>query len=164
MRRLILAMAVVVSACDGGSAGKAVDEPAYVRAHDIHQLMTAVVEPQANVFWNSSGTINDASGEHDLTPTTDQGWLAARSAAATVAEMGNLLLTPQFADGRGEDWKQFSKSLVEIGMIAEKAAADRDSDAVMESGATMYKVCTACHEAYVPLSGEAQKAQGGKTP
>jgi hypothetical protein len=127
--------------------------------------MEVVVDPQADVFWNSSGTINDASGEHDLTPTTDEGWLATQSAAATVAEIGNLLLTPQFAEGRGEDWKQFAKSLVEIGMMAEKAAVDRDSDAVLEVGATMDKVCEACHQVYLPGAARtAQETGGGKKP
>jgi hypothetical protein len=161
MRRLALAlaMAVAASACDG-TTEKAVEASSYVKAHDIHQLMKVVVEPQANVFWNSAGTINDATGEHDLTPTTDEGWLATQSAAATIAEIGNLLLTPQFAEGRGEDWKQFSRSLVEIGMMAEKAAADRDADAVLETGATMYKVCSACHQVYEPASRELQDAEG----
>jgi len=166
MRRMLygLAMAVALSACDG-TAEKAVEESAYVRAHDIRQLMLVVVDPQADVFWNSAGTINDASGEHDLTPTTDEGWFATQSAAATVAEMGNLLLTPQFAEGRGEDWKQFAKSLVEIGMIAEKAAVDRDTNAIMEVGATMDRVCEACHQVYLPGAARpAQETGGGKKP
>jgi hypothetical protein len=144
-----LAIAVVLSAC-ARAPEKAVAAPDYVRAHDIHHLMEVVVAPQADVFWNSSGTINDATGEHDLTPTTDAGWLATQSAAATVAEMGNLLLTPQFAEGRGEDWKQFARSLVEIGMMAEKAAVDRDVAALMSVGETMDNVCDACHEVYLP--------------
>lgn len=151
MRRMVywLAMAVALSACDG-TPEKAVEVSDYVRAHDIHHLMEVVVEPQAEVFWNSSGAIADASGEHDLTPATDEGWLATQSAAATIAEIGNLLLTPQFAEGRAEDWRQFAKSLVEVGMMAEKAAADRDAAAVLEVGATMDNVCEACHQVYLP--------------
>jgi len=159
MRRMVywLAIAVALSACDG-THGKAVEVPDYVRAHDIHHLMEVVVAPQADVFWSSSGTINDATGEHDLAPTTDEGWLATQSAAATVAEAGNLLLTPQFAAGRGEDWKQFAKSLVEIGIKAEKAVVDRDAAALMAVGATMDDVCDACHEVYLPgTASEAQK-------
>lgn len=163
MKRIffVLTTVVALAACNG-TAKKAVEDPGFVKAHDIHQLMKVVVEPQANVFWNSSGTINDASGEHDLTPTTDEGWLATQSAAATIAEIGNLLLTPQFAEGRGKDWQQFASSLVEIGMIAEKAAADRNTDAVMESGGTMYKVCSACHQVYMPAARKVQETEGGK--
>jgi hypothetical protein len=139
-----------LTACSG--SGKQAAEPAVtaVKAHDIKQLMAVVVQPQADVFWRSAGSVSDATGEHDLTPTTEEGWLATRSAAATVTEMGNLLMTPQYAEGRGEDWLQFSRSLVEIGQRAEKAAVDRNSEAIFETGGTMYNVCSACHQAYPP--------------
>jgi len=149
---------MALTACNG--AGKQPAEPAatFVKAHDVKQLMAVVVQPQADVFWRSAGSVTDETGEHDLTPTTDAGWLATRSAAATVAEMGNLLMTPQYAQGRGEDWMQFSKSLVEIGQRAEKAAADRNSDAIFETGGTMYNVCSACHQAYPPKADPAATA------
>jgi len=75
-----------------------------------------------------------------------------------VSEMGNLLMTPQYAAGRGEDWLQFSRSLVEIGQRAEKAAIDRNSDAIFETGGTMYNVCSACHQAYPPKAPPAAAA------
>ncbi|MBO9581908.1 MAG: hypothetical protein J7498_13535 [Sphingobium sp.] len=128
--------------------------PTFVKAHDIKQLMATIVQPQADVFWKSAGSYTDATGTHDLRPTTEDAWLRTRSAAATIAEMGNLLMTEQYAKGRGEDWMQFSKSLVEIGQKAEKAAIDRSEDAIFETGGTMYNVCTACHQVYPPAAGE----------
>ena len=144
-----LAVALALSAC-GGGADESIAEPDYVKAHDIRQLMIVVVEPQANVYWDSAGLIIDATGEHDLAPTTDEGWFATRSAAATIAEIGNLLMTPQYAEGRSQDWMQFSRSLVEVGLKAEAAAADRDADAVLQVGGIMYNVCRACHQVYLP--------------
>ncbi len=114
--------------------------PAFVKAHDIKQLMAAIVQPQADVFWKSAGSFTDATGTHDLRPSTDEGWLRTRSAAATVTEMGNLLMTPQYAQGRGEDWMQFSKALVEIGMKAEKAPSTRARTRSSTPGAR----CTMC--------------------
>jgi len=155
---------IVAATCAALLAGcnKAEDKaPTFVKAHDIKQLMATVVQPQADVFWKSAGSITDASGTIDLTPTTEEGWLRTRSAAATVTEMGNLLMTPQYADGRGEDWMQFSKSLVEIGIKAEKAAVDRNSDAIFEVGGTMYNVCTACHQVYPPAAGEIPQDAAG---
>jgi hypothetical protein len=135
-----------------GCAKKAPEKPpvSLIKVHDIKQLMAVVVQPQADVFWKSVGTVSDSTGTHDLTPTTDKEWLATRSAAATVTEMGNLLMTPLYAEGRGPDWLQFSKALVEIGKQAEKAAADRNTDAIFEVGGTMYNVCSACHQAFPP--------------
>jgi hypothetical protein len=131
-------------------AQTAAPAPLYVRAHTLKALMANVVDPQAQIFWHSSGSVSDATGDHDLTPTTDEGWNKTRSAAATVTEMGNLLMTPLYAKGRGEDWIQLSQALVQTGMKAEKAAADHNSDAVFETGGTLYEVCSACHQAYPP--------------
>ena len=148
-----LAIALALSAC-GKAEETPVATPEYINAHNIRQLMEIVVQPPADVFWNSSGTIVNAAGEHDLTPTTDEGWFATQSAAATIAEMGNLLLMPQYSRGRGEDWSQFSRSLIEVGMMAEKAAVDRDAEALLETGGTIYSVCSACHQIYLPNAGD----------
>ena len=134
----------------GAAASSATPAPAYVQAHTLKALMANVVDPQAQIFWHSSGSISDAKGTRDLTPTTEEGWRATRSAAATVTEMGNLLMTPQYAKGHGEDWIQLAQALVQTGMKAEKAAADRNSDAIFETGGTLYEVCSACHQAYPP--------------
>lgn len=158
----------LLAACssEAGKTGHNAASGEFVTAHNTQQLMAYVVEPQAQVFWGSAGFVIDEEGEHDLTPTTEEGWLATRSAAATVTEMGNLLMTPMFAEGRGEDWLTYSKALVEIGMKAEQAAADKDSDAIFETGGTMYNVCRACHQAYVgdvdppPLPGDGPDAAG----
>ena len=142
------AAAALLAGCGSGSKDGDTDTQ-FVTAHNIQQLMAYVLEPQAQVFWGSAGFIIDEDGEHDLTPTTDEGWLAARSAAATVTEMGNLLMTPMFAEGRDDDWMIYSRALVEIGQKAEQAAADKDSEAVFETGGLVYNVCRACNQVYV---------------
>jgi hypothetical protein len=148
-RSLFAASAAALLAGCGGQSEPAEQAPRYVKAHNIQQLMEFVVEPQAQVFWRSAGSVVDEQGTHDLTPTTDEGWLATRSAAATVTEMGNLLMTPQYASGRGADWMEFSEALVKIGTRAEKAAADKNGEAVFEVGGIMYQVCQSCHQVYV---------------
>jgi hypothetical protein len=151
IKRSFIAASVValLAACSGSSEPKQ-EPPRFVKAHNTRQLMETVMQPQADVFWKSSGWIVDEKGEHDLTPTTEEGWLATRSAAATVTEMGNLLMTPLYSEGRGKDWMEFSQALVQVGMRAEKAAVDRNSDAIMDTGGVMYRVCTGCHEVYLP--------------
>lgn|GEM_PF-57602 len=158
MKRWIsaLAGALLLASCKSGS-GTSADavEPNYTKAHDIQQLMAVVVQPQADIFWKSTGMVIDAEGQHDLRPTTDEAWLRSQSAAATVTEMGNLLQTPLYAAGRGKDWMQFAKALSEIGQKAEQAAKDRASEeAIIKIGETMYNICSACHQAYPPAVGE----------
>ena len=153
MRRSMSIVAVLLlTGCDSGGEPPQTPKPPYVKAHDINQLMVAIMQPQADVFWKSAGFISNSTGEHSLRPTTEAGWLATRSAAATVTEMGNLLMTPLYAEGHGEDWIQFSQSLVEIGKRAEKAAVDRDDDAIFEVGETMYNICSTCHQVFPPAT------------
>lgn len=140
------ACVVTVTSCSQAPAAK----PPVAPVHDIKALMQYVVQPQADVYWKSTGTISDANGIRDLTPTTDAGWLATRSSAATLAEMGALLKNPVFADGKGEDWMEYADALIKLSTRAEKAAADRDPNAVMEVGSEIYNVCAACHQSYQP--------------
>jgi hypothetical protein len=121
-------------------------------------LMRDEVQPQADIFWKSAGTIVDQTGEHDLVPTTDEGWAKTRAAAQAVIAAGELLQTPQYAEGRGEGWIRLSKGLVDIARQAEQAAIDKDGEAVFTVGGTMYDVCSACHQAYPPAEGEGEGA------
>jgi hypothetical protein len=154
---LAVAAALTLASCTKEDAPQA---DTYIQAHTTQQLMANVMEPTAEVYWKSSGFVVDETGEHDLTPTTEEGWLATRTSAATITELGNLLMTPLYAEGRGEDWIEFSRALVEVGKQAEQTAIDRDPDAIMEVGGTMYNVCSACHQIYPPqVAPEAGEAE-----
>ena len=153
----LFAVAALLAGCDGSdeSAGSA-GEPQYLKAHSAQQLMAQVVQPQAQAYWDSVQYISDETGQHEILPETDEDWQRTRTAAATVTEMGNLLMTPLYAEGRGPDWMEFSRGMVEVGQKAEQAAADRDVDAIFEIGGTMYSVCSACHQAYLPQDQAAE--------
>jgi hypothetical protein len=145
-------MAALLAGCNAADEkGQATaGEPQYVKAHSAQQLMAQVVQPTAEVFWDSVQYISDETGQHEILPETDEDWQRTRTAAATITEMGNLMMTPVYAEGRGADWIEFSRGLVQVGLQAEQAAANRDVDAVFEVGGTIYSVCSACHQAYLP--------------
>lgn len=155
------AASLALAAC-GAETGEA-EHDTYIQAHSTQELMAHVIEPTAQVYWKSSGYVVDETGEHDLTPTTDEGWLATRTSAATITEMGNLLMSPLYSEGRGDDWIEFAQALVKVGQQAEQAAIDRDGEAVMEVGGTVYNVCTACHQIYPPAT-EAGGDGAGASP
>lgn len=147
----LFAMTALLAGCNADDTGRAAaGEPQYVKAHSAQQLMAQVVQPTAEVFWDSVQYISDEAGQHEILPETDEDWQRTRTAAATITEMGNLLMTPVYAEGRGADWIEFSRALIEVGQQAEQAAVNRDVDAVFEVGGTMYSVCSACHQAYLP--------------
>ena len=149
IQRLVFSSIVVMtfsmlSAC----SEETVYSPPFEPAGDMAHTMAFVLDPAADLIWDSAGTIVTASGEEDLAPTTDEQWLAVRSSAVVVAETGNLLMMP----GRAVDqdaWVEISVGLIKVGKRLEVAAQNQDADALFEEGANLYNVCVACHQIYV---------------
>lgn len=116
---------------------------------NMQELMNLVLEPAADVLWDSGGWVLDAAGYEELYPTTDEGWDYVRAQAAVVVETGNVLALP----GRAEDndaWIIYSQGLSEAGLRAMAAAEARDEEEFFQAGAQLYSVCSACHQAYNP--------------
>ena len=61
--------------------------------------------------WRVNGTVIDATGEHDLSPKSDDDWEQIVSAAATLAESTNALMIPQRV--RDRDWNSYVKKLAD---------------------------------------------------
>ena len=136
---------IMLGACtpedDGGLQVQAVG--------DLHDTMTWVLDPAADVIWGSAGFVLTADGEVDLQPTTDEGWDRVRHSAAVVAEGGNLLLMPHLVpEGDTDAWNEFSRGMTRVAQEAMAAVDARDADALFESGGHLYNVCLACHQVY----------------
>ena len=125
------------------------------------QLMADVVQPTAEVYWDSVQFISDETGDHDIRPETDADWAKTKAAAVKLGEYGELLKTPGYTEGRGEDWTTFANSLIEVSKLAEQAADAKDPDKVFEVGGTVYSVCSACHQVYPATTGP--EAEDGAT-
>ncbi|OJW73836.1 MAG: hypothetical protein BGO57_04295 [Sphingomonadales bacterium 63-6] len=159
IRNTIVALAglALLAGCGGNEAeGEKKSEMASVR-----DLMKDEVQPTAEIYWGSAGSVSDENGMTDLTPTTDEGWQKTRDSAVKLGELGKKLMEPQYSKDRGEGWIRLSQGLIDVSKIAEQAAADKNPDKVFEVGGTIYDVCTACHQAY-PQS-EAPSAEGDGT-
>ena len=116
---------------------------------DLHDTMTWVLDPAADVVWESAGWILTAEGTQDLTPTTDEDWDQVRHSAAVLAESGNLLLLPHLApETNTEAWIEFSRGMTRVAREALAAVDEKDSDALFETGGHLYNVCLACHQVY----------------
>ena len=110
--------------------------------------MERVIDPTADLFWESSGTIITAAGEKSRAPTTDEGWQAAVNAAATLVEAGNLLMMP----GRARDdkeWMQYARQLQVSAAAGMKAALAKDEKAVFDTGGDIFLACRSCHMKYL---------------
>lgn len=113
---------------------------------DTHQTMAWIIDPAADVIWDSAGTIITAQGSQELAPTTDEGWDAVARAAATLSEAGNLLMMPGRA--AGDDWIMYARQLTATGKLAMQAAEARNADALFDAGGDIYQVCRGCHDQY----------------
>ena len=121
--------------------------PPYKVVGDIQSTMEHILEPAADVIWDSAGWILTMESEQQLAPTTEEGWLKVRHSAQVVAETGNLLMMP----GRtlpGSDWMEISGGLITMGEKAMAAAEAKDPDALFTAGGQLYNVCVSCHQIY----------------
>lgn len=150
-----IAVAALLGACNRGPEAP---------EKTVQQLMAEDVQPTAEIYWDAVQFISDETGDHDIRPETDADWAKTKAAAIKLGEYGELLKTPGYTEGRGEDWTTFANSLIEVAKLAEQAADAKDPDKVFEVGGTVYNVCSACHQVYPATTGpEAEERSGGAT-
>lgn len=147
---LILLPTAFIAGCSphepANTAADAAPPPYHVVAN-VKQLMNWVIEPNADVLWNSVGTIVTEAGTQELEPRTDEEWEAVRNSAAVVAESGNLLMMEGRAFDRTE-WMNASRRLIDAAVSAIEAAEAKDVPALFDAGGAVYESCTACHTKY----------------
>jgi hypothetical protein len=139
------ALGVVICTAVAGCGGPA--PPPFRPVADLKQLMTGVVEPAAETYWDAVGSIIDEQGVTEIAPATAEEWEAVTHSAYQVTESGNLMMmSPRARDGG--DWMTFSRALVDVGQRAIRAAEARDKQAVFDVGGEIYDACTNCHAKY----------------
>jgi pimeloyl-ACP methyl ester carboxylesterase len=129
------------------SCGGSPPPPPFRPAADVKQLMTAVVDPAADVIWGSVGTIVSEQGIEERAPKTDEEWAAVLNSAFVITESGNLMMMGGRAKDTGE-WMRQSQALIDVGIRTVKAAEARDKDAIFTLGGDIYEVCAKCHQTY----------------
>lgn len=146
MRRHVVAVTLLIAAGSAGCEGPA--PPPLRHVADVKQLMTSVLEPAADEYWDGVGTIIDQSGTVEIRPESDEDWDALVNHAYVIAESGNLLMLGTRPRDGGE-WMTMSRALVDVGEKAIRAAASHNPQAVFDVGAEVYEVCTRCHDKYM---------------
>jgi hypothetical protein len=150
----VAALAALLAACSpqkpAPKAGAAATAQARFNSDlPMAEFMGHFVDPAAFLYWKNSGTVVDAKGEHDLTPTTDEGWDVLVNGATMLVEAGNALQLPGRVRAPEADWNKYAQMLSERAMTARAAAEKHDKKAVFDEGARLYEVCVACHEQFV---------------
>src|SRR6476620_6433699 len=69
-------------------------QPDYRLNATVKDIMQSMVDPSADVVWNSVATIVTQQGTDERRPKTDEEWNTVRHHAMIVAEATNLLTMP----------------------------------------------------------------------
>ncbi len=146
-------MAVVVAVWSFG-CGPA--PPPFKPIADTKLLMQSVIDPNADIVWESVKTIVTAAGTEEIRPRTDADWTIVRNSAITLAESGNLLMmVPRAKDG-GE-WMTRARELIDASQAAIRAAEAKNADRLFTVGGDIYDACSRCHQAYMDAIVNANK-------
>jgi hypothetical protein len=186
MRRLLLLLLLsvfVIAACHRAQ------QPALSSLQPeatIKDIMDSMVDPSADVLWESVATIVSAAGIEERQPRTDDDWKNVHRHAVILVEATNLLkmegrhvakpkeksenpgieLEPEQMEQLIKDDRQafikFAQGLHDAALPALRATEARDPKALLDAGEAIDTACENCHLKYwYPLDKQAEKAKEG---
>ena len=154
------------SACRGSR------QPEYTPTATIKDIMDSIVDPSADVVWDSVATVVSDSGSNEKAPRTDEEWVNVRRGAIRLVEATNLLLMPGRHVARPgeksstpnvelepeemevlinkdrEAWNRRAKALHDSGLAALQAIDARDAKKLFDVGEEIDVACENCHVQY----------------
>jgi hypothetical protein len=147
---VLLCLGGLVAGCGrdaGPPPGPAAAAPSVETLATTRQVMLGLTIPASDVLFKVS----------DETVKTDADWERVVANAMMLAESGQMLLTGT-RDLQQPEWRQQAAALVAASRTAADAALQKNMDAVLDAGNTIYESCDACHAKYMPAR------QGEKPP
>jgi hypothetical protein len=141
----------------------------------VKDLMKGIVDPSSAVIWNAVGTASTKDGFVETAPKTDDEWAVVEHNALMLAEVANLLKTPDRHMARPEEastksvadapeltpaqieekvnkdraaWDTKADALQQTAVKAIAAARAHDKDAVLTVGEEIDTACESCHKVY----------------
>ena len=167
------AVLFVMAACSSSKpAPTASGEPAFRLTGTIKEIMDSVVDPNADVLWDSVSTTISREGTVENKPRTDEDWARIRRSAVTLVEATNLLviegrkiapdghksefpgieLEPEemqkLVDADRASWVRYAHGLHDKAMVLLKAIDDKSVQGLMDGGEGLDEACENCHKHY----------------
>jgi hypothetical protein len=164
---LILLLAVAAAGCRRAPA-----EAPYNPTATVQDIMLGIIDPSADVLWNSVATIVSSSGVEERQPRTEEEWIALRRAALQIVEGSNLLIIPgrqvakagtvsenpgielhpeeiqPLIENDRATWYARAKELHDSALPMLQAIDKRDVAALADGGERLDMACETCHQAY----------------
>jgi len=180
MRTLILLPSAVlaIAGCSASFESAPASQAAapYRLTATIQDLMEGIIDPSADVLWNSVAYIATRHSVEDRQPRTDEEWQSVRYSAITLIEAANLLSMPgrsvaaahavtgaesppasgeltraeiqQRIDSTHEAFTAFARNLQNAATQALTAIDSRNAQGLMDLGSVIDQACEACHVTY----------------
>lgn len=154
------------------AAAAAESEPAYRLTGTIKEIMDSVVDPNADVLWDSVSTTINRQGTTEKQPRSDEDWKNVRRSALALVEATNLLVIPgrkvapegdksenpqielgpeqmqKLVDADRAKWVNNAHGLHDAAMVALKAIDKKDVKGLMDAGENIDNACENCHKQY----------------
>jgi len=181
----VLTVAVfIVGACNSTQPAQAPAAQQFRLTASIKDIMDSLVDPAADVLWESVATIVSAKGTEERRPRTDEEWANVRRNAIRLLEATNLLvmegrhvakpgeksenpgieLEPEQMEKLINDDRatfiKFAQGLHDATMPALKAIDDKNADGLLDAGEIIDNACENCHLKYwYPNTAQAEEAK-----
>jgi hypothetical protein len=136
--------------------------------------MLSVIDPSADVLWESVAVISTEKGVEDRQPRTEEEWATVRAHAVTLVEAANLLMIPgrkvaqpgkalqdegipgvlkaseiqALIDGDPGAFAASALALHDAGVAALKAIDAKNVPALSDVGGVIDEACESCHTKY----------------
>jgi hypothetical protein len=151
-------------------------DPPYRLTATVQDLMDGIVDPSADVLWDSVAYIATKKGVEDRQPRSDEEWKTVRYSAITLIEVANLLSMPgrsvavahnptvaatppglgelshaeiqQRIDSTHDSFVQFARNLQDAALKALTAIDAKNAQGLMDAGGVIDEACEACHVTY----------------
>ncbi len=169
-------LALALTGCAQQEASAPAEEAKipYRPTSSLQDLMLSVVDPSADVLWESVAIISTEKGVEDRQPRTDEEWATVRAHAVTLVEAANLLMMPgrkvaqagkalqdenapgvlkaseiqALIDGDHTSFASRALALHDAGVAALKAIDEKNVAALSEVGGVIDEACENCHTKY----------------
>jgi hypothetical protein len=170
---LVCSAAVATAGCRSTAPPPAPSAAAELRpTGTIKDIMDSVIDPNADVLWESVSTTINKEGVTERMPTTDEDWQAVRRSAVTLVEATNLLvigprlvapaghkseypgieLEPEqiqkILDADRTAWVRYAHGLHDAAMVTLKAIEAKDVKGLSDAGVALDEACENCHKHY----------------